>query len=96
MTVVQNQLAEEIGGLLLVIGLFMIAFSKEKKESAAVNAMRLNAFFITAYGNAIFLIIALLFTFGFGFVFMMLIYAGLSLIIYIIAFRVLMYKNQKN
>lgn len=91
---IKNQIIEEIGGVLLIVGLFIVAFTKEKNENenaGRFREMRLEAFFISAYLNTIFLIMAMLFTFGFGFVYMMTINLVSGLTIYIVSFRVLLH-----
>jgi len=94
--VVKNQMIEEIGGVILMAGLFMLAFSKEKDEHDHLNTLRLQAFFITAYINTFFLIISILFTFGFGFVYIMILNFVLGFIIYLLSFRILIYRYYKN
>ena len=84
-----NQLIEEISGVLLIIGLFMIAFAREKIENPQVNSIRLKAFLISFYINTIFLIVSISFTFGLAFIYMTIINLVSQLIIYIIAFRIL-------
>lgn len=97
--VIKNQMIEEIGGVLLLTGLFMITFSREKSENHDLSIIRLNAFLITAYINTFFLIISILFTFGFGFVYMLILNFVLGFIIYLLSFRIMIYRyyrNQKN
>ena len=84
-----NQLIEEVVGLLLILGLFMIAFAREKNENPQVSSIRLKAFFISFYLNAIFLIASIIFTFGLAFIYMTILNLLLPLSIYIIAFRIL-------
>ena len=84
-----NQLIEEIVGLLVILGLFMIAFAREKNENPQVSSIRLKAFFISFYLNAIFLIASIIFTFGLAFIYMTVLNLILPLSLYIIAFRIL-------
>lgn len=95
MTIIQNQLAEEIGGLLLFSGLYMIAFSKEKKETANTNMLRLKAFLISMWVNAVFIFVSILFVYGLGFAVMMMTNIVFILAVYIICFKVLVYRNHK-
>lgn len=87
--VVNNQLIDEIAGILLIAGLFMIAFAREKNENPELNSIRLKAFFISISLNTIFLISSLLFTFGLAFMYMTIINLILPLSLYIIAFRIM-------
>lgn len=84
-----NQLIEEVVGLLLILGLFMIAFAREKNENPQVNAIRLKAFFISFYFNTVFLIASISFTFGLAFIYMAILNLVLPLSIYVISFRIL-------
>lgn len=84
-----NQLIEEIVGLLVILGLFMIAFAREKNENPQLNSIRLKTFFISFYVSTIFLIACILFTFGLAFIYMTILNLILPLSIYIIAFRIL-------
>ncbi len=84
-----NQLIEEIAGLLLILGLFMIAFAREKNENQQVNSIRLKAFFISFYINTVFLIASILFTFGLAFIYMTVLNVVLPLSMYIIVFQIL-------
>ena len=81
--------------LLFVLGLFFIAFSKEKNESVRVSLLRLKAFSIAVYLQITFLVIAILFTFGFAFVYMLIVNMGAFLVFYIITFRILLYRSRK-
>lgn len=88
--IVNDQLVEEIVGILLIAGLFMIAFAREKNENPQVNSIRLKAFFISIYLNTLFLIVSILFTFGLAFIYMTIINLVLQLFIYIIVFQILL------
>ena len=89
MKIESNQLIEEIVGLLLIFGLFMIAFAREKDETPQVSAVRLKAFFISFYINTAFLIFSILFTYGLAFIYMTVLYFVLPLSVYIFAFQIL-------
>jgi hypothetical protein len=93
--VIQNQILEEIAGVLILSGLFMVAFAREETESYRINVLRLKSFFISAYLNTIFLLTALIFTFGIAFIYMMIISLISWLGIYVVSFRILMYKENK-
>ncbi len=84
-----NQLIEEIVGLLLILGLLMIAFAREKDETPQISTIRLKAFFISFYINAAFLIFTILFTFGLAFIYMTVLNLVLPLSIYVIVFQIL-------
>jgi hypothetical protein len=93
--VIPNQISEEITGILILTGLFMVAFAKEKKESFRINIFRLRSFIISFYVNTLFLLAAMIFTFGFGFIYMMMVSIISWLAVYLISFRILLYMDQK-
>jgi len=95
MKVESNQLIEEIVGLLVIFGLLMIAFAREKNETPQVSSIRLRAFFISFYLNTAFLIFSVLFTFGLAFIYMTVLNVVLPLSLYIIVFQILMVKERK-
>jgi len=95
MKVESNQLIEEIVGVLLILGLFMIAFAREKNETPQVNAIRLKAFFISFYINTAFLIASISFTFGLSFIYMSILNLVLPLSLYVIVFQILVSIERK-
>lgn len=93
MQIVRNNFGEEITGILMVGGLFLMAFSREKTENELTSQLRLKSFFIAAYINFAFLLAAFLFTFGLAFVYILMLNMGIGLLAYIVAFRFLLYLN---
>jgi hypothetical protein len=92
LTIITHQMIEEIGGILLVAGLFFIAFSRERVESEILNQLRLKTFYISSYFNLIYILISILFFYGFGFVGALTFFAVGWLVIYILVFRYLVYR----
>lgn len=95
MQTVRNNFGEEITGFLVVTGLFMIAFAREKIENEQIGLIRLRAFFYSFYLNFIFLIFALLFTFGFAFIYMLMFNMGFGLLAYIVAFQTMLFLHRR-
>lgn len=91
MQIISNNMIEELTGFFLISGLFLFAFSREKRERTQVNEIRLKSFFISAYLNFFFLLISLFFTYGLAFVYMLMFYMGFGLLAYIITFRILVF-----
>lgn len=89
-----NNLGEELTSILLLTGLFLIAFSRERDESEEFNGFRLKAFFVSTYANFLFLIAAIFFTFGFSFVYMLMVNMGFGLMVYIVAFQRTLFKSR--
>jgi len=94
MEIVKNNLGEELTGFFIVTGLFFIAFAREAEESEITKILRLKAFFLAAYLNFFFLLIALFFTFGFAFVYALMVNMGFGLLAFIVSFRILRWLNQ--
>lgn len=93
MQVVRNNFGEEIAGILMVVGLFLMAFAREKTENELTSRLRLKSFFIAAYINFAFLLAAFLFTFGMAFVYMLMLNMGIGLLVFTGVFRFLLYLN---
>lgn len=99
MQFITNNMCEEITGFLALSGLFIMAFSREKNESELTNRIRLKAFFLAAYLNFLFLCVAFFFTYGFAFVYMLMANIGFNLLVYLVAFRIMIfleYKREQN
>lgn len=94
--VVNNNIGEEITILLVISGLFIFAFSREKAEFETVNELRFSAFVTSFYLSFVFLIGATLFTFGLAFIYMLVLNMSVPLIIYILVFRILLYRYHKS
>lgn len=94
-TTITHQMIEDIAGILLLAGLFMVAFTREKVESEGLDALRLKAFVVTVYLNLLYLLASILFFFGFGFVGALTLFMVFWLAAYLVTFRILMYRNKK-
>lgn len=93
--VIRNNMCEELAALLVLMGLFLMAFVREKDECELFNVFRLKAFFVAVYLNVLFLIFALLFTYGFAFIYMLIVNMGLGLLVYKVVFQILVYQYRK-
>jgi len=94
MQFISNNMIEEITGSFLISGLFLIAFSRERKEEAYLNTIRLKSFFISVYLNFLFLMVSLFVAYGLAFVYVLMFNMGVGLLAYIIAFRTLLFRNR--
>lgn len=94
-SIVTNQMLEEFAGIILLCGLFLIAFSKEQVETELTNSIRLKAFILTAYFSLFFIIASALFFFGFGFVGALVAFAVAWLLFYLLTFKYLLYRSGK-
>lgn len=95
--VIENQVSEEIAGILLLISLFLIAFSKEKNETELTQTIRNKALFFSFILNYVFIFLSFLFMYGFAFLDMLMINIYSQLVFYILSFRLMIiYFNRKN
>ena len=94
-TVITHQMLGDLAGILLLAGMFVVSFTREKDESAEVDELRLKAFLVGAYVNLAYLLIAELFFFGFGFVGALTLFMVVWLLVYLVTFRILLYKKNK-
>ena len=94
-SIVTNQMLEEFAGIILLCGLFLIAFSKEQVETELTNSIRLKAFILTAYFSLFFIIASALFFFEFGFVGALVAFAVAWLLFYLLTFKYLLYRSGK-
>lgn len=92
---ITNNIFEEICGIIILLGFFFVAFSKEKDENESVAEIRLLSLYYSFCLNLFFLLVAQLFTFGFGFV-KMLIYNMYSVMfIFIFLFQYNLFRYRK-
>jgi hypothetical protein len=94
MEIIRNNMGEEFTGFFLIAGLFLMAFSQEKDENEQKNELRLKAFFVAAWMNFLFLLVSLFFTYGLAFIYMLIANMGISLLAYILVFRILLIRDR--
>lgn len=93
--VVGNNVGEEIGLLLLLIGLFFQAFSRLRVENERTREIRYISFIYSIYLNSVLLLLSILFLFGWGFMAVMAINLFSFLIFYNLIFRYLVFNEKK-
>jgi hypothetical protein len=93
--IIGNNISEEIAGILLLAGVFLFTFAREKKESPGLWYFRTRAFLIASYINTGFLILSFIFIYGLGFLFILCLNMFSLMIIYNLCFRYLLYKSRK-
>ena len=91
---IRDNMSEELVGVLMVIGIWMVALSRERFESEDTAAARNRAFVISAYLQIVFLLFSLLLTFGIAFLYMSMFYLILPPVLYYIIFRILCSGNR--
>lgn len=95
-TVIENHVSEELTALLLLVGLFIISFTKEKIENDSVTSIRYKSLILTFYINTVLVVLSFLFVYGFGFINILVINVFSPFIIYIILCRSLLGKTLKS
>ena len=95
-TVTTNNIFEEICGITILLGLFMIVFSKEKNENDKIQEIRFYSIMYSVYANFFIVLFSLIFIYGLGFIYFLVLNMYLVLIMFIVIFRYLLYqKSQK-
>jgi hypothetical protein len=84
----RTNVADEIILIILLAGLSLIVFSKEKNECEEMDALRLSAFFRALILNNLFLLFSILFIFGTGFIAMLVLNLFSFLILYLVFFYI--------
>ena len=88
-TVFRTNFADEAIFLLLLPGLFMMAFSREKEEAAWLGEVRLKALTIMLIADTAFLLFSVLFIYGSGFLALIMLHTVLPLTLYLLIFNIL-------
>ncbi|HET54141.1 MAG TPA: hypothetical protein ENN33_02870 [Ignavibacteria bacterium] len=86
-SIIENHFTEELGGLLLFIGLAFVTLSKERIEKPEYNTLRLKSFIITFFFTYAFIIATVLFVYGIAFIKIILMSLVLQSLVYIIVFK---------
>lgn len=86
----------EVEGLLLIIGLIMVAFSKEPQEDERISTLRLESLLWAVYINSAFLIFSIIFFYNELFLQVMAYNICTPLILFIIRFNWVMYRERKS
>jgi hypothetical protein len=93
--VIENHVSEELTALLILVGLFIISFTKENIENDSVSAIRYKSLIFTFYINTVLIALSFLFVYGFGFINILVINVFSPFIIYIILSRYFLSKILK-
>jgi hypothetical protein len=85
--VVENNVFDELAGLLLIIGALLVAFSKEKQEDEYIARIRLESLVWATYINYFVLVLAILFVYGLPFFWVLVFNMFTMLFFFIIRFN---------
>ncbi len=92
---IDDNITNELVGLLFIVGAVLVAFTKEKKEDEFIASLRLNSLLWAVFVNYALLFMAFLFVYGISFYSVMVYNMFTVLIIFIIRFNYILYKNSK-
>jgi len=93
---VYNNISEEICGVLLLSGLFLMTFSRERQEQNSLWRLRYRSMFLAVFINTLLLLFATLFFFGLGFLVMMTLHLFSLLLIYNIIFFIARIRSKRS
>jgi small-conductance mechanosensitive channel len=91
-----NNFTDELGGILLITGLLLIAFSKEKDEDERIATLRLESLLWAVLINSILLILAMIFLYNGLFLQAIAYNICTTLILFIIRFNLKLYTEKRN
>lgn len=82
-------------GVLFIVGAILVGFSKEKREDECIAELRLSSLLWAVWVNHILLLLAFLFVYDFDFIQVMIYNMFTVMIIFIVRFNYILYKNSK-
>jgi hypothetical protein len=92
----QHNFTVEVGGVLLIIGLLMIAFSKERVEDERVAQLRMESLLLAVYVDMVLLIVCIILFYSGLFLIMITYNICTTLIFFIVRFNLFMYLEKRN
>ncbi|MBO0930583.1 hypothetical protein [Fibrella aquatilis] len=95
LSIAHGNMVDELAGIGLIVGLLLIAFSKEKTEDEMISQLRLKALQWSVYANYLILAVAILTLYDVAFFNVMIYNMFTVLLVFIARFRWLIYKNDK-
>lgn len=93
--ITENNIANEIIGVLIIISASFIAFAREKNEDEFISKIRLESLVRATYLNYAILIFALLFIYNMSFLTVMIINMFTVLLFFILHFNWALYKSRR-
>ena len=93
-SITENNILDEITGLLLIIGALLIAFSKEKSEDEFISKIRLESLVWATYINYAILIFTIMFVYDMIFFWVLVFNLFTVLLFFMIRFNWALYKSK--
>ena len=94
-SLIKTNIANTLIGVLFIAGALLVSFSKEKNEDEFISSLRQSSLLWSVLVNYILLAIAFLFIYGMAFFQVMVYNMFTILIIYIVRFNYVLYRNNK-
>ncbi|CAN5518298.1 hypothetical protein BH23BAC1_BH23BAC1_15230 [soil metagenome] len=94
-TFIENDTADEIIAIMVIVGGLMAAFSEEKDEDEYISKIRLESLLWATYINYGLLLFSVLFIYGSGFLQIMVFNMFTLLFIFLVRFNYLIYKSER-
>lgn len=91
----QTNVLDELAATLLTLGVALFSFSKEKKEEAHFEELRIKALINALFFSIIFWLLSFLFVYGMAIVIISVFIFLLFLLVYNLLFRIYLYKHRK-
>ncbi|MEA3447324.1 MAG: hypothetical protein U9Q98_02590 [Bacteroidota bacterium] len=92
---VENNVTNELAGILLIVSLVFIAFSREKQEDEYISKIRLESLLWATYINYGILVLSLIFLYNFAFFWVMIFNMFTLLIIFIVRYYIMLNKMKR-
>ncbi len=93
--IIKTDISRTLLAVVFIIGGLMVGFSKEKNEDEYIANLRLSSLLWAVLVNYLLLLFAFLFVYGLGFIDVMLYSMFTVLVIFIVRFNCLLYRNTK-
>lgn len=92
----RHNFTDEVGSLVLIVGLLMIAFSREKEEDERTGKLRLESLLWAVYVNSAWMMFSIIFFYNSLFANIMTYNICTPLILFIARYHFVMYKERRN
>jgi len=93
---IETNITNTVVGVLFIVGAMFVGFSKEKKEDEFIAKLRLSSLLWAVWANYILLLLSFLFIYGTAFLTVIIFNMFTILIIFIVRFNYILYKNSKS
>lgn len=93
--VIETDLTNTLVGVFFILGALMVGFSKEKKEDEFIAKLRLSSLLWSVWVSYLLLLLSFVFVYGSDFFSVMVYNMFTVMIVFILRFNLILYKNNK-